>query len=140
MIMNATVISIDPRGLLVRDSETGEEVFVNFGNPGLFSPGEAIRITYTGTMTPSIPPQISATAIVRVPQPQPQQTQIRRATILQIRRNTLFVRDQSNFRQVIVNYPYAHHFCVGQRVSVQYDTIVLSNPPEVNATEVTPIC
>lgn len=146
MIMIATVLRVEGRGLLVRDSATGQEVFVNFGNPRAFRAGDVVRITYTGQMTPSIPPQIIATSVVRVnqpqpqPQPQPSQTEIRRALIQRISNNVLYVRNPSNGQQVIVNYPYAHHFCVGQRVNIRFDSIILSNPQQVNATDVRPIC
>lgn len=143
MFMNATVISIEPRGLLVRDMETGEEFFVNFGNTAAFSPGDTVRITYTGTMTPSIPPQISATAIERtttVPQPPPTYSEIRRAQILQIRRNVLIVRNPLNSQQVTVNYQYAHHFCIGQKVNIQYETAFLNGGYTVNATDIIPLC
>lgn len=142
MEMDAIVISIDPRGLLVRDSATGNEVFVNFGNPRLFSPGDAIRITFNGIMTNSLPPQISASSIARIPQAQPAPTfsEIRRARILQVRRGILLVRDPSSSRQVIVEYPYAHHFCAGQLVNVQFETVFLDNQLRVIATDVIPIC
>lgn len=144
MFMTATVIRIDARGLLVRDMETGEEFFVNFSNASSFNPGDLVRITYTGTMTPSIPPQISATSVVLLnstAQPQPTYSEIRRAAILQVRRGVLLIRDPSrNNRQVTVNYPYAHHFCVGQRVNIQYETVFLNGGLTINATEVSPAC
>lgn len=144
MVMIATVLRTDARGLLVMDMETGEEVFVNFGNASSFSPGDLVRITYTGTMTPSIPPQISATSVVllnSIAQPQPTYSEIRRATILQVGRGVLIVRDPGhNNRRVTVNYPYAHHFCVGQRVNIQFETAFLNGGLTVNATEVSPTC
>lgn len=142
MTITATVLRVERRGLLVRNNANGQEIFVNFNNASAFSAGDVVRITSTGTMTFSIPPQITATSVVRVPQAAPpqSQTEIRRAQILRITRNALTVRDPSNNRQVIVRYPYAHHFCVGQRVNITYDTIVLNNPPEVTATDVFPIC
>lgn len=145
MEMIATVIRSDARGLLVRDAGTGQEVYVNYCCPLAFRSGEVVRITYTGTMTPSIPPQISATLVVRythTPTPTPPSySEIRRATILQIRRGSLLVRDPGhNNRQVTVNYPYAHHFCVGNRVDIRYETAFLNGGYAVNATEVFPVC
>lgn len=151
MEMIATVISTDSRGLLVIDSATGNEVFVNFNNAGAFRPGDIVRILYTGTMTLSIPPQITATSVTRwnttpsrpTPMP-PQQTnfsEIRRATVLQVRRDFLLVRDPANNnRQVGVNYSYAHHFCVGQRVNIRYETAFIDSRLTVNATDVFPVC
>lgn len=144
MIMNATVLRTNAGSLLVRDMATGNEVMVFFNNARAFSPGDRIRITFSGAMTHSIPPQITATAIQRVQTPPttaPSQTQIRRAVVLQVRRNSLLVRDPGNGnRQVVVNYAFAHHFCAGQRLNIQYDSIMLGNPVQVNATDITPIC
>lgn len=146
MFMNATVISIDPRGLLVRDSATGQEVFVNFNNPNAFSPGDLIRISYNGMMTRSIPPQISATSIRRVtatPPPQTTPSEIRRAVVLQVRNNSLIIRDPGrNNQQATVNYQFAYHFCVGQRVNIQYETVFLGNQGQltINATDISPVC
>jgi len=142
MIMFATVIQSDPDSLLVRDLSTGGEVQVNTPDANQFAPGDQVRITFSGAMTLSIPPQISATNIQRIPgsTPEPHPTSEIRATILQRRHNSLLVWDANNNREVIVNYPYAYHFCAGQRIVVNYDTIRLSNPPEVNATDIIPIC
>lgn len=146
MEMIATVVSSDSRGLLVIDAATGQEVFVNYCCPLAFRPGERVHITYTGAMTFSIPPQISATLVVpyrATPTTPPAQTysEIRRATILQIRRGVLIVRDPGqNNRQVTVNYPYAHHFCVGNRINIQYETAFLNGGYTINATEVFPVC
>lgn len=151
MFMTATVISVNSRGLLVRDSATGQEVFVNFNNPAAFSPGNVIRISYNGIMTHSIPPQISANSITRLTQATPSRptptppsfSEIRRAVILQVRNNALIIRDPGrNNQQATVNYPYAHHFCVGQRVNIQYETVLLGNQGQliINATDVIPTC
>lgn len=148
MFMTATVISIDPRGLLVRDSATGQEVFVNFGNPSAFSPGDVIRISFSGMMTQSIPPQISAASITRVTaippsQPTPSYSEIRRAVVLQVRNNALIIRDPGrNNQQATVNYSFAYHFCVGQRVNIRYETVFLGNQGQltINATDVIPTC
>jgi len=144
--MFATVIESDSESLLVRDVRTGDEVRVFFRGSDRFMPGDRIIITYSGAMTRSIPPQITATSIQRIasvnppmPQPQPTQTEFR-GVVLQRRHNSLLVRDTMNGRQVIVNYPYAHHFCVSQQIDVKYDTITLSDPPRVDATDITPIC
>lgn len=155
MFMTATVIRIESRGLLVRNMANGQEVFVNFSNPGLFRPGDTVRIAYTGTMTFSIPPQISATSVVRVstaqpprppacqcPQcpPQPSFSEIRNATIIRVGRNVLLVRNPVNNQQVTVNYPNAHFFRVGQRVNIRYETAFLNGGYTVNATDVSLVC
>lgn len=146
MVMTATVIQVDSGSLLVTDSSNGQEVRVIFRNARRFSPGDSVRITYNGAMTLSIPPQIAATSIQRIPsfagptppsQTTPAET---RAIILQRRQNALLVREINTNRQLLVIFAQAHHFCVGQRITVQYDTIVMSNPPEITATDITPIC
>lgn len=142
MIMNATVIQAEPRSLLVWDSDTGNEVRVHFRNSNRFSPGEHVRIEFNGVMTHSIPPQITATSIQRIsdptpPKPNPSEM---RAVILQRRRDSLLVRNLSNNRQTLVIYRHAHHFCPGQRITVHYDVMRMSNPVEVDATDIIPIC
>jgi len=144
MIMTATVIRVDSGSLLVRDLRNGMEVLVFFRNARRFSPGDRVRITYNGAMTSSIPPQITATSIQRIqgaaPPPPPSRPTETRATILQRRRNSLLVRDMSNNRQLLVHFANAHHFCTGQRIIIQSDTIVMGNPPEINAIDITPVC
>jgi len=39
-----------------------------------------------------------------------------------------------------INYEYAHHFCVRQRVLVKYYISTLSQPPQIPAIDVIPIC
>ena len=68
MIMTATVIRVDAKGLLVRDMATGQEVYVHTNIARQFRVGDVVRIRYNGIMTSSIPPQISAQAITRVSQ------------------------------------------------------------------------
>lgn len=144
MIMNATVIRSDPDSLLVRDLSNGNEVKVWTRNARNFSPGETIRITFNGAMTRSIPPQITAISIQRIPTPTPppqSKPSETRAVVLQIRQNSLLVRERANSnRQLLVQYPYAHHFCVGQQIIVQYDTITMNNPPEIHAVDIRPVC
>lgn len=140
MIMVATVIRTDTRSMLVRDSQTGNEVLVNFSNASRFTPGDQVRITYNGIMTHSIPPQITANAVSRISGPGATSQTEMRATILQVRPSSLLVRDLSNNRETVVNFASASHFCVGQRIIVRYNTITLSNPPQVSATSITPVC
>ena len=139
MTMTATVIRVNRQSLLVRDEETGEEVLVNVRNTSDFSVGDRVRITYNGQMTFSIPPQITAISIQRIPAPQPSQREMR-AIVLQAGRNFLIVQNIRDRQQVRVEYPFARHFCVGQRIDIRYDTLVLSNPPRVTATDIIPVC
>lgn len=139
MNMTATVLQADRQSLLVRNEEA-EEVRVNYRNANNFSVGDRIRITFNGQMTFSIPPQITATSIERLrPAPQPVPSEVR-AVVIQRGRNFLIVINMQNNQQIRVEYPYAHHFCVGQQVIVRYDTITLSNPPRVTATDIIPAC
>jgi len=143
MFVYAAVLRVNSGNLLVRDFENNQEVLVHFRNARNFRPGDHIRIEFNGQMTHSIPPQITAISIQRIPHPVPP-SQSRptetRATVLQRRNNSLLVRDMSNNRQLAVNTPHAHHFCVGQRIIVKYDSIIMNNPPEINAIDITTVC
>lgn len=144
MIMTATALRVDDRSLLVMDNRNNQEVLVHFRNARMFSPGDRISITFNGQMTHSIPPQITATSIRLIQSAQPPPSQSRpsemNATVIQRRNNSLLVRDMSNNRQILVHSPHSSHFCVGQRIVIQYDTIVMNNPPEVTAIDINPVC
>ena len=66
MIMTATVLSTQRDNLLVFDFSNRRQVQVNTNGASRFCPGDLVRIRYNGAMTMSIPPQISATGIVRI--------------------------------------------------------------------------
>lgn len=148
MTITATVLEVEPRGLLVQDRSNGQEIFVNSNMAQRFSPGNIVRITYNGPMTTSIPPQITARSITRVfqlgqqrpPQPPPQPMVIRRARVLQIARNTLTVLNLENNRRYIVIFQQAEHFCPGQLIRIRFSSITSTTPPRVAATEIRPIC
>jgi hypothetical protein len=59
-IMQARVIRVNRSNLLVRDCRTGQSVQVNTERARRFRVGQRIIIQYSGAMTMSIPPQISA--------------------------------------------------------------------------------
>lgn len=67
MIMLATVVSVQDDSLLVIDISTRQRVQVNTREASRFRRGDFVRIRYSGAMTMSIPPQISAISIVRIP-------------------------------------------------------------------------
>lgn len=144
MIMNATVIQTNPRNLLVRDLETGDEISVHFPNASRFAAGNHVSITFDGKMTRSIPPQITAISIQRIHPPTPLPPQSipteTRAVVLRKGQGFLLVRGTQDNKQMRVNTPHTNHFCVGQRIIVRYDTIKMNNPPEVSAIEITPVC
>lgn len=157
MVMNATVIQIRPRSLLVNDLSSNQDVLVHFNNANRFSVGDNVRITHNGRMTRSIPPQITANSIRLVPPPNPPRPpQIQppllptppqqsvpaetRAIVTQRGREFLMVRDLQNNRQMRVNFVHAQYFCVGQRIIIRHDTIIMNNPPEINAIEIIPLC
>lgn len=71
MIMNATVLETDGSRLLVLDHGTGRNVVVHTPQAPGFVPGDRVRIEYSGIMTMSIPPQITARSIIRIPAPGP---------------------------------------------------------------------
>jgi len=140
MIMIATVLQVDSGSLLVRDMETGDEVLVIFRNANRFNVGDRIRIFHNGQMTLSIPPQIAAISIQRIQEePQPEAAELS-AIVLRRSRKSLLVRDMQNNAQIRVNYAYAYHFCIGQQIVVRYETIRLSNPAEVEAIDIMPVC
>lgn len=66
MTMFATVLSVQRGSLMVLDLSTRQRVQVNTRDAFRFRRGDIVRIRYSGAMTMSIPPQISATSIVRV--------------------------------------------------------------------------
>ena len=59
----ATVRQVHPRSLLVYDNSTAQEILVHTANACRFSIGDCVCIHFSGIMTMSIPPQISATCI-----------------------------------------------------------------------------
>ncbi len=65
-VMLAIVLKVSRDRLLVRDIATGQNVVVNTANARRFQRGDRIGIWYNGIMTNSLPPQISATRIVRL--------------------------------------------------------------------------
>lgn len=67
MTMYAMVIEIyNNCSLLVQDCSTGQDVVVFTANACRFRAGERILVEYSGAMTMSLPPQISADCIRRV--------------------------------------------------------------------------
>lgn len=69
VIMIATVLSVRHGSLLVFDFSNRQQVQVNTNDAFRFRHGDLVRIRYNGTMTMSIPPQISASSIVRIASP-----------------------------------------------------------------------
>ncbi len=65
--MTATVISVQNGSLLVFDLRSRQRVRVITRNARCFRPGNFVCIRYNGVMTLSIPPQIRATRISRIP-------------------------------------------------------------------------
>ena len=66
MIMLATVFSVRSDHLLVIDLSNRQQVRVNTREAPRFCVGDLIRIRYSGAMTMSIPPQISAQRVTRL--------------------------------------------------------------------------
>lgn len=63
--MIARVLRVECCALLVCDCETRQEVLVHTDRARCFSCGECVCIRYSGAMTASIPPQITAECIAR---------------------------------------------------------------------------
>ncbi len=64
--MCATVLCVHDCSLLVCDSCTRQEVLVHTDRACCFSCGDYVRIEYSGMMSMSLPPQITALCISRV--------------------------------------------------------------------------
>lgn len=67
MTMNATVLNVKKCSLLVCDHCTSQKVIVHTPKACCFCDGDKICIEYNGIMTRSIPPQITADNITRIP-------------------------------------------------------------------------
>lgn len=64
--MIATVQEVQQDKLLVRDRRIAQDVIVRTPLACRFRTGDIVRILYSGAMTRSIPPQITAIRIVRI--------------------------------------------------------------------------
>lgn len=146
MVMLAIVLSVGVGNLLVRDLSNNQEVRVNTRDARRFAPGDRVAILYNGAMTASIPPQISAISIQRlqggsVPAPPVSPWTQMNARVVQKRDNALLVNNlDRNNALYLVNSPYSRFFCNGQMIRIWYDRIRLSNPPEVDAVDILPVC
>lgn len=67
MFMQAVVIESGWDQLLVLDLDTRQQVVVHTPQARMFRPGEQVMVWYSGAMTNSIPPQITALRIQHVP-------------------------------------------------------------------------
>ncbi len=67
MTMQGTVLSVRCDSLLVLDRRTNQMVRVNYAGSCRFRRGNLVCILYTGAMTRSIPPQITAIRVTRIP-------------------------------------------------------------------------
>ncbi len=65
VMMQARILRVRRDDLLVRDCRTGQEVRVDLPRPGRFRPGESVIVQYSGAMTRSVPPRISAWSVMR---------------------------------------------------------------------------
>lgn len=155
MVMLAIVLRVDPGSLLVRDVSNNQEVRVNTRESQRFSQGDRVAIFYNGAMTASIPPQISAISIQKLPggifptppaaptAPTPPITPAyteMNALVVQKGDNTLLVNNLDTNTLYLVNSSYSRFFCVGQRIIVRYNRIRMTNPPEVDAVDILPVC
>ena len=55
-----SVLEHCPQGLLLCDCCTRQRVMVHTDQAGRFCPGDLVRVEYSGAMTRSLPPQITA--------------------------------------------------------------------------------
>ena len=63
VIMKARILRVNCCDLLVCDLCNGREVLVHTDKACCFCPGQCVCIEYSGAMTMSIPPQISANCV-----------------------------------------------------------------------------
>ena len=167
MQMTGTVLSIGPRTLTVRNEESGEAIVVNFNNPRAFNVGDRVRVTYTGIMTMSEPPQITATNIQLVqppvhrpppgggpghrpppfPLPPPPAPPIFtpipreiRAQVIRRENNFLIVRNVANNQILRADTRDARFFCVGRFVTIRFNSIFPGLPPRMDVIDVLPVC
>ena len=63
VVMHARVLESEQCRLLVCDVHTRQQVLVHADNACRFCPGDCVCIRFSGAMTNSIPPQISADSV-----------------------------------------------------------------------------
>lgn len=158
MVMTATVLRVNAQSLLVRDEATGQQVLVNTSNTGRFSVGDRVVIFYTGPMTASIPPQITAVTVQTIGRPPLRPGVIfpivppigtlppvvrpgeMRGTVRHVGENFLLFRNAVTNQDLRVEYDYARHFCVGQNIIVSFDPRLNTNPNRIFASDINPVC
>jgi hypothetical protein len=68
MTIRAEVVEVQSGGLLVHElHKGGVDILVHTPCADSFHPGDWVCIEYSGAMTRSIPPQVTATRIVKIP-------------------------------------------------------------------------
>lgn len=67
MTMQATILRVERDGLLVFEHNRAQRVWVHTSDARRFHVGNYVCIRYSGIMTMSIPPQISAESISIIP-------------------------------------------------------------------------
>lgn len=67
MLLQAIVVRVRPGDLLVFDESMSQTVLVHTPRACSFRVGNCVSIFYNGIMTRSIPPQITAIRITRIP-------------------------------------------------------------------------
>ena len=67
MTIQATVLRVQPNNLLVFQHSTSQTILVHTPNACRFNVGDFVCIRFSGAMTMSIPPQITATNISIIP-------------------------------------------------------------------------
>lgn len=67
MTMNATVQTVEACSLTVCDHGTQQVVVVHTPNACHYCVGDCLCIRFSGAMTMSLPPQITATCITKLP-------------------------------------------------------------------------
>lgn len=65
-VMSATVLQVQPGELLVCGHASCQEVVVHTAQACCFCPGDQVCIRYSGAMTSSLPPQISASSVTHM--------------------------------------------------------------------------
>lgn len=65
--INGTILEVQNDFLLICDNSTSQKVLVRTPNTNCFCVGDNICVKFNGIMTMSLPPQINATLITKIP-------------------------------------------------------------------------
>ena len=114
-------------------SDDAMEIRINYENASSeLLPGQNVCVQYSGAMTRSIPPQISAISIT----PRPSEAQLC-GEILVVEKERFLLLDDTQQAEIIVNTPSAREYSPGDMVCVVYSgAMTRSLPPQISAQRI----